>query len=69
MPTDSNSYDEIARLAAARDEALRRYTEHLAAVQLKNSRWSALLSRHRPVIRSRALAATAAAVKAMPHAH
>lgn len=65
MPTDPNPIAEISRLAAARDEALRRYTEHLAAVHLKNSRWCAMLSRHRPLIRSRIVAA----LREMPHAH
>jgi hypothetical protein len=35
--------DQTARLSSARDEALRRYTQHLTAVQLKNSRWHAVL--------------------------
>ena len=69
MPTDTNPHAEIVRLAAARDEALRRYTEHLSAVQFKNSRWCALLSRHRPVIRSRPLPVPAAGLESMPHAH
>ncbi len=57
MPTDPKAYDEIARLAAARDEALRRYAQHLAAIQIKHSRWNSVLSRHRSVARSRLLAA------------
>lgn len=59
MPTDSNALTEIRRLAAARDEALRRYTQHLTAVQLRNSRWSAVLSHGhgRGMIRSRGAAA------------
>lgn len=53
MPTDSNSVAEIRRLAAARDEALRRYTQHLTAIQLRKSRWSALLSHGRAPGRGR----------------
>ncbi len=68
MPTNSNALAEITRLAAARDEALRRYTQHLSAIQLKNSRWCTALSRHRTVPRSRLLAATATA-KGPAHAH
>lgn len=66
MPTDSTAFAEIRRLAAARDEALRRYTQHLAAIQLKNSRWSALLSHGRSPLRGRV---SATALNAMPHAH
>jgi hypothetical protein len=69
MPTEKNSYVEIVRLAAARDEALRRYTEHLAAIQLKKSRWCALLSRHRPLIRSRGLTMASVGLGSAPHAH
>lgn len=65
MPTDSNAYAEIRRLAAARDEALRRYTQHLSAIQFKNSRWSALLSHGRSPLRGR----VATALNALPHAH
>jgi hypothetical protein len=58
MPTDPNPLAEIRRLAAARDEALRRYTQHLTAVHLRNSRWSALLSHGRGTVRSRVIAAS-----------
>lgn len=69
MPTEANPVDEIRRLAAARDEALRRYTQHLAAIQLKNSRWSALLSHGRSPLRGRVSSMPAAAFNALPHAH
>lgn len=69
MPTDANPYAEIRRLAAARDEALRRYTQHLATIQLKNSRWSALLSHGRSPLRGRVSPIAAAALNAIPHAH
>ncbi len=59
MPADSNPVHEIRRLAAARDEALRRYTQHLTAIQLRNSRWSAVLSRGRLPSRARAVDAPA----------
>ena len=68
MPADSNSVTEIRRLAAARDEALRRYTQHLTAIQLRNSRWSAVLSHGRLPARTRG-AATPSTLNAVTHAH
>jgi hypothetical protein len=68
MPTSSESYVEIRRLAAARDEALRRYTQHLSAIQLRNSRWSVLLSHGRAPGRGR-VSATLASLNFPPHAH
>jgi hypothetical protein len=61
MPTNPESLAEIRRLAAARDEALRRYNQHLTAIQLRNSRWSVILShgRGRLPVRSRIAAVTA----------
>jgi hypothetical protein len=47
MPTNPSPTDQTARLLAARDDSMRRYAEHLSAVHLKNSRWSAMLSRRR----------------------
>ena len=69
MPTESVSFDQTTRLTAARDEALRRYTQHLSAVQLKNSRWSAVLSRGRSALRSHLLPVPGAVLKNAPHAH
>jgi hypothetical protein len=69
MPTETNPFADIRRLAAARDEALRRYTQHLASIQLRNSRWSVLLSHGRLSARSRLLAAAPAGFNGMPHAH
>jgi hypothetical protein len=69
MPTETNPFAEIRRLAAARDEALRRYTQHLASIQLRNSRWSVLLSHGRSPARSRGLSAAATGFNALPHAH
>jgi len=69
MPTDPVPFDQTARLTAARDEALRRYTQHLSAVQLKNSRWSAVLSRGRSVLRTQLAAAPGTVLKNAPHAH
>ena len=66
MPTDVVSSAETGRFVAARDEALRRYTQHLAAIQLKNSRWCALLSRGRL---TRGSSGSATANKGLPHAH
>jgi hypothetical protein len=68
MPTDNSPFADIRRLAAARDEALRRYTQHLASIQLRNSRWSVLLSHGRSSARSRLLAGSNA-FNALPHAH
>lgn len=68
MPTDPQPVSELRRLAAARDEALQRYTQHLASIQLRNSRWSMLLSRGRSAGRSR-LAALTAGFNTLPHAH
>ncbi len=68
MPTEPVSFDQTARLTAARDEALRRYTQHLSAVQLKNSRWSAVLSRGRSTLRSQLLPVSGASLKNAPHA-
>lgn len=69
MPTEISPFDEIRRLAAARDEALRRYTQHLSAVQFKNSRWSVLLShaRRTPAVHSRPLGSIAGNLPS--HAH
>jgi hypothetical protein len=53
MPAPSDQASEIRRLAAARDEALRRYTQHLTAIELRSSRWSAVLSPGRPPARVR----------------
>jgi hypothetical protein len=64
MPTESSPTDQTARLIAARDEAMRRYAEHLSAVHLKNSRWSAMLSRRR--LTSRGHLMTAAAKAGLP---
>ena len=69
MPTDPVSFDQTARLTAARDEALRRYTQHLSAVQLRNSRWSAVLSRGRSALRHHLIAVPGVALKNAPHAH
>lgn len=69
MPTEPVSFDPTARLTAARDEALRRYTQHLSAVHLKNSRWSAVLSRGRSTLRHHLLPAPGATLKNAPHAH
>lgn len=70
MPTDPNPVAEIRRLAAARDEALRRYTQHLTAIQLRNSRWSALLSHGhgRGPVRSR-IPAPMSPLRLSTHAH
>ena len=68
MPTESVSFDQTARRTVARDEALRRYTQHLSAVQLKNSRWSAMLSRGRSALRHHLLPAPGAPLKSVPHA-
>jgi hypothetical protein len=67
MPTDPVPSAETVRLTAARDEALRRYTQHLAAVQLKNSRWCAMLSRGSA--RGRPVPVLATPVKPATHAH
>ncbi|SDR67120.1 hypothetical protein [Opitutus sp. GAS368] len=67
MPTDPAPSAQAGRFVAARDEALRRYTQHLAAIQLKNSRWCAMLSRGRPAARGSLWSATGP--KALPHAH
>ena len=69
MPTDSNALAEIRRLAAARDEALRRYTQHLTAVQLRNSRWSAVLSHGHGRGLARSRVAAAANLNLPTHAH
>lgn len=69
MPTDPNPFDQIRRLAAARDEALRRYTQHLSTIQLKNSRWSALLSHGRAAVRSRLSSTAVTCFGSLPHAH
>ena len=70
MPTDPAPSTETTRLIAARDEALRRYAQHLSAVQLKNSRWCAVLSRGGSISRGGLpLAAFARGAKTMPHAH
>ena len=69
MPTESNAHAEITRLTAARDEALQRYTQHLAAIQLRNSRWCAALSRGRSAFRRHLLPLPVASLKTAPHAH
>ncbi|HEY0864948.1 MAG TPA: hypothetical protein VGD97_12655 [Lacunisphaera sp.] len=69
MPTESNAHAEITRLTAARDEALQRYTRHLAAIQLRNSRWCAALSRGRSAFRRHLLPLPVASLKTAPHAH
>jgi hypothetical protein len=69
MPTDPVPSVEIARLIAARDEALRRYTQHLAAIQLKNSRWCAVLSRGGSAARGRLAPVPTTMVKPATHAH
>ncbi|HQY05860.1 MAG TPA: hypothetical protein PLQ52_07325 [Lacunisphaera sp.] len=69
MPTESITTDQIARLSSARDEALRRYTQHLTAVQLKNSRWHAVWSRGRSALRSHVLAGSALPSTNITHAH
>lgn len=69
MPTESSPHDEIARLAAVRDEALQRYTQHLAAIQLRNSRWCVALSRGRSAFRRHLLPLPLPSLKAAPHAH
>lgn len=66
MPTDFTSTAATGR-APARDEALRRYTQHLAAIQLKNSRWCAMLSHGRSAVRSNLWSAVTP--KSLPHAH
>ncbi len=68
MPPESNPVVEIRRLAAARDEALRRYTQHLSTIQLRNSRWSALLSHGRSPGRGR-VAAFTSTLNLPTHAH
>jgi len=68
MPIDPIPFDQTARLTVARDEAQRRYTQHLSAVQLKNSRWSAVWSRGRTALRTHLIAAPAS-LKNAPHAH
>jgi len=67
MPTDSVPSAGSDRCPAGRDEALRRYTQHLAAIQLKNSRWCALLSRGRSAARGNLWSAVGP--KTLPHAH
>lgn len=70
MPTDPVPSSQTAQLTAARDEALRRYTQHLTAVHLKNSRWSAVFSRGRSTLRGHLPAMPAATVRSNPtHAH
>jgi hypothetical protein len=69
MPTDSNPFDEIRRLATEREEALRRYAQHLASIQIRNSRWSVLLSHGRAAARGRCQAPAELALNAIPHAH
>jgi hypothetical protein len=68
MPTDPVPTG-TARPNAPRDEALCRYTQHLAAVQLKNSRWCAMLSRGGLAARHRAVSLFAVPVKPISHAH
>ena len=68
MPTESVTLDPTARLTAARDEALRRYTQHLTAVHLRNSRWQAVRSRGRTALRSHLTAASVAAPQPATHA-
>lgn len=68
MPTESVILDPTARLAAARDEALRRYTQHLTAVHLRNSRWHAVLSRGRTAVRPALRAASGTAPQTGTHA-
>ena len=67
MPIDPTFSSAPGRLPAGRDEALRRYTQHLAAIQLKNSRWCALLSHGRSAVRGNLWSAVGP--KASPHAH
>ena len=67
MPTDVTSNAATGRVPAARDEALRRYTQHLAAIQLKNSRWCAMLSHGRSAVRGNLWSAVNP--KGLPHAH
>ena len=67
MPIDPTLSAATGRLPAARDEALCRYTRHLAAIQIKNSRWCALLSHGRSAVRGNLWSAVAP--KASPHAH
>ena len=67
MPIDATSSAVNARPPAGRDEALRRYTQHLAAIQLKNSRWCALLSHGRSALRGNLWSAVGP--KNLPHAH
>jgi hypothetical protein len=68
MPTNADSLTDIRRLAVARDEALRRYTQHLTAIQLRNSRWSLLLSHGRAPGRGRVSPYTAS-LNLPTHAH
>ena len=69
MPTEPNPCAEIAHLTAARDEAWQRYTQHLATIQLRNSRWCAALSRGRSAFRRHLLPLPGATFKTVPHAH
>ena len=68
MPSNSDLLTDSRRLAAPRDEALRRYTQHLTTIQLRNSRWSALLSHGRAHGRGRVSALTSS-LNLSTHAH
>lgn len=69
MPTDAQAQAELTRQTAPRDEALQRYTRHLAAIRLRNSRWCVALSRGRSALRRHLLPLPVASLKTAPHAH